>query len=519
MIRRPRITDAQKDKIKQLHSDGLTCREIANQTHVSFGGVARYLRNEGLKPDAAGSITESFMPEDEIEGDATYVITWAQNATPVHQGFLNALCSYAAHNRGRLLVIPGRYKNPTSTWTASQMNEQWWYRQVVPYLCNSRINLCENLMYLGDIVIQPTAVFPLSGMESLSHEESSIIGHPKLAFRAISTPHQKMPKILATTGAVTRENYTDTKAGKKGDFHHVYGALVVQVRGKLFYLRHLNARKDGAFCDLDKAYYPNGRVESCGPYAGLVFGDIHVDAADPKVVDASFKSLVPRLNPKVLVFHDLLDAYAVNPHHLGNPFIKVAKHSAGRDVIEREIGRAVDFLREYTKGHDAIVVPSNHDDMFARWMRRVDWRDDPANAEFYLKTALYMVQKQIIDGTGTHTPDPFKYWVDQAKLKNVVCLERNQSYLISGIEVGLHGHEGPDGRKGTLYNLSRLGAKVISGHSHSPGIEAGHYKTGTMTPLHLEYTGPVGSWLNAHVSIDPFGKRHLHLCIDGEFWA
>jgi hypothetical protein len=82
----------------------------------------------------------------------------------------------------------------------------------------------------------------------------------------------------------------------------------------------------------------------------------------------------------------------------------------------------------------------------------------------------------------------------------------------------LHGHEGPNGARGSLKNLSKLGVKVISGHSHTPGIEAGHYKAGTMTHLSLEYTGPVSSWLNAHVSIDPFGKRHIHICVDGAFW-
>jgi hypothetical protein len=70
-----------------------------------------------------------------------------------------------------------------------------------------------------------------------------------------------------------------------------------------------------------------------------------------------------------------------------------------------------------------------------------------------------------------------------------------------------------------MKNLSKLGVKVISGHSHTPGIEAGHYRTGTMTYLSLEYTGPIGSWLNAHVSIDPMGKRHIHICIDGRFWS
>jgi hypothetical protein len=448
----------------------------------------------------------------------TLVITWAQNATPPHQGFLRSLKTYCSHNKAKLVVVPGRYKNPTSTWTASQKNEQWWYKDLVPHLLNHRTNLNENLMLLADISIQPTAVFPISGMESLSHSESSIIAHPKLALRTIATPHHKMPKIIATTGAITRPNYTDSKAGKKGDFHHVYGALVVELDGKYFHLRHLNARRDGAFCDLDKAYYPTGKVEKCGPYAGLVFGDIHVGASDPEALEASFGKLVEKLQPEQLVLHDLLDAYAVNPHHEGNPFIKVAKHRSGRDDIALELENVISFLRRYCEDRKTVIVPSNHDDMFARWMNKTDWRDDPRNAECYLETALQMVRSLKIDNKGTFTKDPFQYWIERAELKDVRCLSANESHQIKGIEVGLHGHEGPNGSRGSLLNLSRLGTKVITGHSHSPGIEAGHYKVGTMTPLSLEYTGPVGSWLQTHCSIDPFGKRHLHTFVDGGFW-
>lgn len=513
-----KVTEKAKEQIRQMTRDDLTTREIANQINLSFSTIAKIQRKEGLKPDLGTAVTEKFDFESKLGKDETLVITWAQNATPPHRGFLNALKTYCAQNKARLIVIPGRYKNPTSSWPASQKNEQWWYADLVPYLYNQRTELNENLMLLADICIQPTAVFPLSGMESLSHGESSVIGHPKLALRTVPAPHQRFPKIIATTGAITRQNYTDTKTGKKGDFHHVYGALVIERDGKTFHLRHINARKDGAFCDLDQAYYPDGRVEDAGRYAAVVFGDIHVDASDPDVVDASFEKLVARLDPEKLVFHDLLDAYAVNPHHEGNPFIKVGKRRSRRDNIQQEIERAIDFLEERTGSREAIVVPSNHDDMFARWMKRVDWRDDPENAEFYLKTALYMVRNLVVDREGTRTPDPFKFWVDHAGLKNVKVLHGGESYTIKGIEVGLHGHEGPNGTKGNLYNLSRLGVKVITGHTHSPGIEAGHYKTGTMTPLKLEYTGPVGSWLNAHVSIDPFGKRHLHIYVDGSFW-
>jgi hypothetical protein len=455
-----------------------------------------------------------------LQGKERVIITWAQNATPIHKGFFSSLETYCRKNNARLLVIPGRYKNPTSRWDASQRNAQYWVKELVPYLVNKRVKLNKNLTLLADIHTQPTATTPLSGFEAITHGESGILGHPKLQMSVIPTPHQRLPKILTTTGAVTVENYSDTKAGKKGEFHHVLGAVVIELDRDHFHMRHVNARSDGAFCDLDRAYYPNGTVLPAGPYEGIIFGDAHPKFADPAVVHASFGSggLVERLNPKRLVFHDLLDSYAVNPHHQGNPFISVAKRRWSMDDMRLEVFDTIEWLSHRTGNRQAVIVPSNHDDMFARWLRNQDWREDPTNAEFYLETALHLVRNSRMANEGARTPDPFHYWVEMQNLKNVLCLGRNQSYTIAGIECGLHGHEGPNGARGSLKNLSKLGVKVISGHSHTPGIEAGHYKAGTMTHLSLEYTGPVSSWLNAHVSIDPFGKRHIHICVDGAFW-
>lgn len=493
------------------------CRESGGDRRVCYQTT-----NPKAPYRGKGEPEKQLVFEQKVEPTETVIITWAQNATPIHKGFFAALRTYCRHNKARLLVIPGRYKNPTSHWDDSQLNLQWWAPEVAPYLVNQRLKLNSNLVLLADIKTQPTAVTPLSGFESITHGESGILGHPKLQMATIPTPHKRLPKVLTTTGAITVENYTDTKAGRKGEFHHVYGAVIVErTSAGHFHVRHINARKDGAFCDLDKAYYPN-KVRKAGPYGAIVFGDAHAKFADATVVAASF-GLVQRLNPKKLVFHDLLDAYAVNPHHTGNPFINFTKEKFSANDIEKEIRYTVQWLQEFTKGRKSIIVPSNHDDMLARWMQRTDWRDDPKNAELYLETALHIVRNVKLTEHGTEMPDPFPYWVyrildEQKAPHNIFCVPRNQSYTIAGIECALHGDQGPNGARGSLKNLSKIGVKVISGHSHTPGIEAGHYRTGTMTALQLEYTGPVSSWLNAHVSIDPMGKRHVHICIDGRFW-
>lgn len=496
-----------------------TCRETTGDRRTCYQTVDpdAPLRAHGYGSNAAER-AQTFEPALQRK---RLLITWAQNATKVHHGFFAALQNYCKRENAQLLVIPGRYKNPTSQWTESQANEERWAPELVPYLVNTRVRLNRNLVLLADIKMQPTASSPLTGFEGITHGESGILGHPKLQLKTVPTPQSRFPKLLTTTGAITVANYTDTKAGKGGEFHHILGACLAELCDDgVFHLRQVNARADGAFIDLDRAYHPDGSVEQTHAKA-LVFGDAHYRFADPAVVAATFGAggLVETLKPETLVWHDLLDSYAVTPHHEGRPFVKLAKHRAGFDMISVEVRETVDWLVKLSRGRTSVVVPSNHDDMLSRWVQRADWRDDPANAEFYLETALQMARASRMEATGAATIDPFGYWLDRLKGRNanVRCLRRGESFTVGGIELSLHGHEGPNGARGSVKNLSRIGVRVISGHGHSPAIEEGHHRTGTMTRLKAEYTGAVGSWLNTHCSIDAFNKRHLHTIIDGKW--
>lgn len=455
-----------------------------------------------------------------LSGIKRFVITAAQNATPVNKPFLRALENYCAHNKAELVVIPLRYKNPTSQWTASQDNDEVWADELQPYLYNQRKKLNDNLVLLGDVKTQPTAVNPLSGYEALTHGESGIFGHTKLQLLTVPTPQGKMPKIMTTTGAVTVPNFTDSKAGKLGEFHHASAAVAVDIVGKKFFIYQLNADKTGGFQHLTEFYYPDHRgVLKGAGVSALVFGDTHRKFMDAKVTDATFgkKGMVETLNPEHLVFHDLHDAYAENVHHAKRPFISVAKRQSGFDDVRTEVEGDIEWLRAVCKGRKAAIVASNHDNMLYRWIENADWRLDPTNAEFYLETALHMVQHTEMTSSGSSTPDPFAYWVNKAKIPGLRCLGQDESFPLAGIELGFHGDKGPNGSRGSRKNMRRIGVKTIIGHAHSPGIDEGCYQTGTSTPLKLEYTGGPSSWMHAHCILYPSGKRSLAFIIDGEW--
>lgn len=451
-----------------------------------------------------------------------FLITSAQNATPVHREFLEALKVAARAMRAELVVIPLRYKNPTSVWSSKQEDDDWWAPELEPYLFNGRRKLGPNLVLCGDVKIQPTASNPLAGFQSLTGAESCVIGHPKMAFRSVPAPSGKFPKILSTTGSVTRKNYTDSKAGALGAFHHFLGAVVVELTGRRFHLRQVNAdRRDGSFVDLATLYTATG-TRPAPPALGLVLGDTHARFTCPKVDRATFGpvGIVETLNPRHVVFHDLFDGWSVNPHHEGNPFVAVAKARSAGGSVRDEIEHAVRFVAQRCAGRQAVIVPSNHDNFLARWVIATDWRRSPANADFYLDTARAMLRSTRTDGGGTVYADPFAHWVERLKGTAAIrCLAPDESFKLADVECGMHGDRGPNGARGTLRNLSRIGAKVISGHTHTPGIEEGHYQCGTSTPLRLEYTRGPSSWLNTHCVVYATGKRSLITVIDGEWRA
>jgi hypothetical protein len=455
------------------------------------------------------------------EGTKVYIITSAQNGTPVHAAFWGCLQTITKHRGAELLVIPIRYKNPTSRWSASQANEEWWAEEVRPFLWNVRKTINENLVLLGDVKTQPTASSPLTGFDAISGSSSAILGHTKMQLRCVAAPSNRMAKILTTTGACTVANYTDSKAGKLGQFHHSLAAVVVEVVGRQFHLRQLHYdSRTQSVTDLDTRY-AGSKVERAPRPLALVMGDTHVDAISKDVETATFGrgGIVETLRPQHLIWHDLLDGYSVNPHHAGNPFVAVAKVNSGSGDVAAEVARACRYVKAHTPaGTTSVIVPSNHDDFLRRWIVAHDWKSDPINAEFYLRTALEMVRQTTYSGTGTSYPSPFPMvFPTIVDTSNITLLRGNESFALAGVELGMHGDRGPNGARGSITNHRRLGVRSIIGHSHTPGIDEGAYQVGTSTSLRLEYNGGPSSWLNAHCVLHADGKRQLVIVVDGRW--
>ncbi len=517
----------QYESLMQTGSYRATKRAMGYATHKNLMDLVDKLRireKTGIyDPLEQGRVMhedESFKATKQLphKQKARYVITCAQNATPVFPQGLAALRQYCKKNKAELVVIPIRYHNPTSAWTKADESSDWWASEIEADIVDTRTELNANLVLLADIRIQPTAVRPTSGMETFCGGQSTIIGHPKLEVVTIPTPQNQLAKIIHTTGAITVENYTDSKAGKKGEHHHAFGALVVEISGDKFFLRQINMEEDGSFYDLDARYSPSG-VDTGIKAAALVLGDLHERFVDPGVVKATFGKggIVDTVNPQNVVFHDVLDFHSQNHHHRKKVFTKIAKHNADRANVEDEITECAAFIDKHLRDDQtAIFVPSNHPDAIARWVEETDWREDPENAGFYLETALAMVRS-----LDNELVDPFVYWM-QKKLKRVSQCEfpaRDDSVMIHGIEVGMHGDKGPNGSRGYIRGFGRIGVKSVIGHSHTPGFMDGVAQVGTSSNLRLEYNSGPSSWMHCHCLVYQSGKRSLLWIIGGEWKA
>ena len=453
------------------------------------------------------------------------VITSAMNNAKVDQRFWASLCRYAAHNEAEILVLPTRYRNPTTPGEAQKESRRmWWAPEVTQHLASNRLKLHPLLWVMGDVPVAATALNPLVGLDALTRGVSGIFGHAQLAMETVPTPQNVLPKILHTTGAVTKAEYSRSKAGRRAEFHHTLAALVVEKSGKKFHLRQLIADSSGGFYDIAggeaRYYHPKGSHKADRATA-LVTGDTHVDRVDPKVVESTYGKggLVELVRPEFLVWHDLLDFQSDS--HWNNAVERIALALSGKHDVRAEVLRAIEFVDRHTpEGVQSVVVSSNHHDHLSRWALERDWRHvESVNVEFLLELQLALVRGAKAKAHGVDQADPLALWASKQNSK-ARFLRYGESFRKLGVEMGLHGHRGPNGSRGSRKNIDKIGTRTFIAHAHTPGIYRGANQVGTSSLLNLSYgVGSPSSWLHTHGILWPNGKRQLVNIIDGEYRA
>lgn len=454
-----------------------------------------------------------------------YILTSAMNNTSVHNRFMDNLEALAEFYDAQILISRTTYfksglgalGNKSHRVKRKELYPQLkWDERVIPYLCDDRVQLAPGLLWLGELNIRPTSRLPLSGLGPYATGHSAIIPHCRIALNAVATSKYEPAHHLVTTGTCTVRNYATRKAGVQASFDHSYGAILVEVddSGEFWY-RHLSAEdKCGSFYDL-QLRVSNGTVEiDEGGVEAIVWGDIHVAQKCEVTYDGQWfgeGSMIDVLCPKFQLMHDTYDQHAVN-HWDNNHFLnKFRKSIDGKDSVRKELDEVCEFLLESSRPWcKTVVVRSNHGDSLDRWILNSDFKQDVSNAEVYLQGALAAV-KAAKRGKDLTMLQYFakKYFKEHNQSPDIKFLKLDQSFKVKGIELGMHGHIGPGGSKGSLASFAKGPDKTITGHSHQAGILHGSWSVAVSASLDHGYNKGPSAWSHTNAVIYRNGKRTM----------
>ena len=437
----------------------------------------------------------------------TFIISWAQNATPIHKNFMKNIEAYAQDLDAGIHIVAGRYSNPTSIFT--DKDKDWWSPKVTPYLDAARHNLHKNLQVLSDVKIPPTGSTPLSGLNSVTGLESCIVGHPRQQVKSLPILDGYPHKLLLSTGAVTVANYTDSKSGKKGEFHHSLGFVIVELDGDNFHIRQVSADDNGNFYDLFKRVKNGEVMDNVEGAEAAVLGDIHIAHNNAKATELSFE-LLDMMKPNHTMIHDIIDCESISHHEENDPFRIMQKEENGTGDLKKELEIMLQWVKDRLK-YNLVIVRSNHDDFLDRWLKSVDWRRS-RNKRMFLFGAEILANQPIAQKKGV-----ISYLIENAFGGVVKTLGLDDSYRVLGWELGVHGHVGANGSRGGHNQYKNMNTKMITGHTHSPNRGDGHMTVGTLSGLRVGYNKGASSWMHANALVYPDGKAQLIYIVNDKY--
>lgn len=487
------------------------------------------------------------------EGVTRFLFTCAQNNTKLHEGFFANLLALKAHYDAELHISRFSYikhglgaLGDKKTWFDAQLGHSqnspnpekddfWFDPKITPYVSDEQRAVAPGLVWRGDGNISPTAVNPLSGKAGMTGRKSGIFPHVTIALESVPSMEHSAVKFLYTTGTITMRNYIQKDAGFKADFHHTYGALLVEVWEGSWWCRQINADSEGNFQDLD-LMVKDGKVEKLSHREHIIdtfiSGDAHDANIDPVVKEAIWAKggILDFLRPKRQVAHDIHDMYARNHHDIKDPHQLHLRYAQGKDNVKKETKGVVSLLsymeREWC---ETIVANSNHDRALLTWLKNKNAMFDPVNFEFWNE-----MNARVSRYTAEHKDFPII--LEEAYLavtgmkkppKNLRFLAQDESYIVcpdkgGGIEVGAHGDDGPNGSRGTTASFTKIGRRITKGHDHTAAIKQNVHSVGTCRKLRAgraDYAHGPSSWSHTQGIIYASSKRALLTIWKGRAWA
>jgi hypothetical protein len=455
-----------------------------------------------------------------------FILTSAQISTDVHKGFIENLHAACRFYNAQLIAAGITYNVDEGYGHGDAKNKDkghLYAPEIRAFLTNTQTRLNDNMVFTGELNILPTAKRPLTGLEGYTGCDSTIVPHPKRQVKCVATRAGQLAKQMWTTGSCTVPNYIQKKAGQLGERHHTLGAVIVRVvDSKIAHIRALSADSEtGAFYDLTNKF-EDGRVTTGHRVNGIVYGDIHEEKRDIKVGRATWgyigkrqapipNNLLDLLKPAHQYFHDLSDFAPRNHHNIRDPRW-MARHC--HESVEDALADCAYFLQHtYRDWCTSVIVESNHDQAFQKWLDTADIKvePNPRNVEFYHR-CQQMVYEALLKKNDYFCIFEKILTLHMRRCENMKFLRVDESYVRVGIEHSFHGHNGINGSRGSVLQYSKLGPKTSSGHTHTPETFEGAMCAGVSARLNQGYNVGPGSWFQTHIIEYEDGHRtHINI--------
>lgn len=429
----------------------------------------------------------------------------------------NSIKNYCKREKAELIILPMRAHMPS-------LNAQPRHFDPIlkPYLKNfaTEYNFNEHLKAL-DMQLNPQQINPLTGLQNIQGKKSSywkkyktsiIFAHSKQDMEVLATGNDTHPRIIHSTGCITKASYLNNRVGRLATDSHKIGGLIVEIDGPIFHLTQVQiVSPDGSFANLDKRYFHDGSVVK--ERAELLrTGDTHLGHSCELALKAT-SEMIKVFKPKRITFDDMFDGNSIS-HHLVGKYItsaqtRTGKHGNHFKTLESELKHCKDKFESITSNIpddcELIVVASNHHDHITQYLNEARYIKDPVNFEFAHRCVV-----DIFDGK-----QPFQNYIDPEM--KCTWLGVNDDYFVQGVNISVHGHLGLNGSRGSKQQYNKIYQNAISAHTHTPSIFKDIFTVGHLSTHRHGYNNGPSTWIQANAIVYKYGQKQLRLIIDGNW--
>lgn len=344
------------------------------------------------------------------------------------------------------------------------------------------------------------------GKEIKKFTTSIIVAHSKQMMEVIPTGNDSHPRIIHSTGTITKSNYLRNRIGMIANEDHKLGGLIIEIKGDLFWLRQVQFDvNNGSFVDMGTRYFADGSTKPERAEAFKI-GDLHPGHHSERALNAIYE-LWDIIKPKRIFFEDFFDGASIS-HHLSNKRLSRAKLPNYFIDLPTEIREAKATLETiWNKApEDAklFATASNHPEHVMKYLEEGRYIND--NRENY--DIAHRMVVMALDGK-----NPLKEYLDPDS--RMEWTDENEDIIIEGTQMNSHGHLGINGSKGNKIGHELAYGSAMVAHSHTPSIYHNTFTVGHTSADRHSYNNGPSTWILCSGAVYKGGQKQLYFIIKG----